>query len=87
MINALNNDVPYNRFVKLQLAADQMPDAKREDLAALGYSGLGPTEHKEFKLSKDVIESLMLDEWDERLGCRDARHPRPDGLLCSLPRP
>ncbi|HVW83700.1 MAG TPA: PSD1 and planctomycete cytochrome C domain-containing protein [Bryobacteraceae bacterium] len=67
VIDAFNKDVPYNKFLKLQLAADQMPDASRADLAALGFSGLGPVEHKEFKLSKDVIEGLMLDEWDERL--------------------
>ena len=67
VINAFNNDLPYNKFLKLQLAADKMPDANRADLAALGYIGLGPVEHKEFKLSKDNIEGLFLDEWDERL--------------------
>jgi len=67
VINAFNNDIPYNKFVKLQLAADLMPGTNRGDLAALGYIGLGPVEHKEFKLSKDNIEGLFLDEWDERL--------------------
>lgn len=67
VVNAFNKDVPYNRFLQLQLAADQVPGATRQDLAALGYLGLGPVEHKEFKLSKDVIEGLYLDEWDERL--------------------
>ncbi|MES1256778.1 MAG: DUF1549 domain-containing protein, partial [Acidobacteriota bacterium] len=67
LIDAFNQDIPYNRFLKLQLAADQMPDAGRKDLAALGFVGLGPVEHKELKLSKDVIEGLLLDEWDERL--------------------
>lgn len=36
-------------------------------MAALGYLGLGPVEHKELKLSKDGVEGLFLDEWDERL--------------------
>jgi Protein of unknown function (DUF1549)/Protein of unknown function (DUF1553)/Planctomycete cytochrome C len=67
LIEALNKDVPYDRFVKLQLAADQMADTKREDLRALGFLGVSPVEHKELKLAKDVIETLMLDEWDERI--------------------
>ncbi len=67
LIDAFNQDVPYNRFVQLQLAADLIPNTPRKDLAALGYLGLGPVEHKEFKLSKDVIEGFYLDEWDERL--------------------
>jgi len=67
LIDAFNKDLPYNRFLELQLAADQMLDASRGNLGPLGYIGLGAVEHKEFKLSKDVIEGLMLDEWDERL--------------------
>ncbi len=67
VVDAFNQDVPYNKFLKLQLAADQMPNTPRADLAALGYLALGPVEHKELKLSKDVIEGLWLDEWDERL--------------------
>src|SRR4029453_777873 len=32
VIEAVNQDVPYDRFVKLQLAADEMPGTKRDDL-------------------------------------------------------
>lgn len=32
VIESLNRDLPYDRFVKLQLAADQVPGASREDL-------------------------------------------------------
>ena len=39
VIEAINQDVPYDRFVKLQLAADLMPDATRDDMRALGLSG------------------------------------------------
>ena len=42
IIEAINKDVPYDRFVKLQLAADMMPDAPRSDLRALGYLGAAP---------------------------------------------
>ncbi|MSU44272.1 MAG: DUF1553 domain-containing protein [Pedosphaera sp.] len=41
VINALNADLPYDRFVTLQLAADQTPDARPADQAALGFLTLG----------------------------------------------
>ena len=58
VIDAFNKNVPYNRFLQLELAPDQTPGASRSDLAALGYIEVGPTEHKELKLSKVVIEGL-----------------------------
>ena len=41
VIQALNDDVPYDRFVSLQLAADQIADARPADQAALGFLTLG----------------------------------------------
>ena len=41
VIGALNDDLPYDRFVTLQLAADQVPDARPADQAALGFLTLG----------------------------------------------
>ncbi len=35
VVRAYNDDVPYDRFVRLQLAADLMPDAAPADRAAL----------------------------------------------------
>ena len=40
VIRAFNDDVPYDRFVKLQLAADRM-GAEPRDLAALGFLTVG----------------------------------------------
>jgi hypothetical protein len=43
VVNALNHDMPYDQFVKLQLAADTVTGkASREDLAAMGFLTLGP---------------------------------------------
>ena len=67
VIGALNADVPYDRFVRLQLAADLIADTPPADYAALGFLGLSPVYHKEPKLSKDVIASFVADEWDERV--------------------
>ena len=41
IIDAINADMPYDRFVSLQLAADEMPGVSRDDLRALGYLGHG----------------------------------------------
>ncbi len=38
---AFNEDMPYDRFLLLQLAADQVDDRKPGDLAAMGYLTLG----------------------------------------------
>jgi hypothetical protein len=67
VIDALNRDVPYNQFVALQLAADLIPKTRRSDLAATGFLGAGPIYHKDGRLSKDVIENLYMDDWDERV--------------------
>ncbi len=67
VVESLNQDVPYDRFVKLQLAADLMPDASRSDMRALGIIALGPQDHKDVRLSVDVVGTIQLNDWDERL--------------------
>jgi hypothetical protein len=67
VIGAFNADVPFDQFVRLQLAADLLPSSQPSDLAALGFLGLSPVYHKEPKLSKDVISAFVADEWDERV--------------------
>jgi hypothetical protein len=67
VIDAFNRDVPYDRFVALQLAADLIPGTPRGDLPATGFLGTGPVYHKDGRLSKEVIENLYMDDWDERV--------------------
>ena len=67
VIDAFNRDLPYDQFVSLQLAADVIPGTPRGDLAATGFLGAGPVYHKDGRLSKDVIENLYMDDWDERV--------------------
>ncbi len=67
VIGAFNADVPFDRFVRLQLAADLISGTEPTDYAALGFLGLSPVYHKEPKLSKDVIAAFVADEWDERV--------------------
>jgi hypothetical protein len=43
LIRALNEDIPYGKFIKLQIAADLMTDRPdHPDLAALGFLTVGP---------------------------------------------
>ncbi|QJX00712.1 PSD1 and planctomycete cytochrome C domain-containing protein [Frigoriglobus tundricola] len=67
VIGAFNADVPFDRFVRLQLAADLMPGTAPADYAALGFLGLSPVYHKEPKLPKEVVAEIVADEWDERV--------------------
>ncbi|MDX1982153.1 MAG: PSD1 and planctomycete cytochrome C domain-containing protein [Bryobacteraceae bacterium] len=67
VIEAVNKDLPYNEFVKRQFAADLLPGLERSEMRALGYLGTGPVYHKDNRLSKEVIETLASDDWDERV--------------------
>ncbi|MFO0901985.1 MAG: PSD1 and planctomycete cytochrome C domain-containing protein [Pirellulales bacterium] len=66
VVRAFNEDLPYDDFVRRQLAAD-LYDLPPSEIAALGFLGLSPVYHKEPKLSADVIATIVADEWDERL--------------------
>ena len=61
VIRALNADLPYDRFVTLQLAADLVDGDKSPDLAALGFLGLGPKYYDRGKLA------VMAEEWEDRV--------------------
>ncbi|MGH7201345.1 MAG: DUF1549 domain-containing protein, partial [Planctomycetaceae bacterium] len=61
VIEALNADVPYDRFVKLQLAADVLEPDDTSNHAALGFIGLGP------KYYRRNAPEVMADEWEDRV--------------------
>src|SRR5207253_60983 len=61
VIRALNRDMPYDRFVKLQLAADLLEPENVTGLPALGFLGLGPKYYDRRKLE------VMADEWEDRV--------------------
>ncbi len=67
VIRSLNADMPYDRFLTLQLAADLLPDADPADRAALGFLGLSPNYWKELQLPVEIIKSIVSDEVEERM--------------------
>ena len=56
VVQALNADLPYDRFLKLQIAADQTPDAERDALAAMGFLTLG---RRFFGVMHDIIDDRI----------------------------
>jgi hypothetical protein len=65
VIDAFNNDLPYDQFVKLQIAADLMDlnEAERfRHLPALGFFGLGAQYYK-----NSDAERAKADELDDRV--------------------
>ncbi len=67
VIGALNDDLPYDQFVKRQLATDLIPETPPNDNAALGFLGLSPTYWKELQLPPEIIKTTVADEWEERI--------------------
>lgn len=60
VIKAFNGDLPYDQFLKLQLAADAY-QAAAEDLAALGFIGLGPKYYNRNRLD------VLVTEYEDRV--------------------
>jgi len=67
VVKALNDDMPYDRFVLRQLATDLLPECGPEDRVALGFIGLSPTYFKELQLPPEIIKKTVADEWEEHV--------------------
>ena len=64
VVGALNDDMPYDQFLRLQIAADQMDvrDQHRHR-AALGLFALGPVYYQD----NGEQDKALADEWDDRV--------------------
>lgn len=67
VVQAFNDDLPYDQFVLRQLATDFLPGSTPADLPALGFLGLSPTYFKELQLPPDIIKTTVADEWEEHV--------------------
>jgi hypothetical protein len=61
VIEAFNRDLPYDRFLQYQLVADKFDGAAPDDLAALGFLGLGPKYYDRDRLA------VKAEEWEDRV--------------------
>lgn len=58
VIQALNQDKPYDRFILEQLAGDELPDASTETVLATGYYRLGPWDDEPADPKEDRYDQL-----------------------------
>ena len=56
VVEAFNEDMPYDRFLLLQMAADQVEDRRRKDLAAMGFLTLG---RRFLGVTHDIIDDRI----------------------------
>jgi hypothetical protein len=61
IIEAMAADLPYDDFLRLQLAADLIDPSDAESHLALGFLGLGP------KYYNRGNPEVMADEWEDRI--------------------
>ena len=61
VIEAFNNDLPYDEFITRQLATDLIDPDNDEQLVALGFMGVGP------KYYRRNSPQVMADEWEDRV--------------------
>ena len=59
VVDALNKDMPYNLFVKAQIAADQLPESAGL-LAGLGFQAIGEDNHERVDVSTRVFLGLTV---------------------------
>ena len=64
VVNALNDDMPYDDFLRLQIAGDQMElEQPYRHRAALGLFALGPVYYQD----NGEQAKALADEWDDRI--------------------
>ena len=82
VIRAFNQDKPYDRFLKEQIAGDELYPDDADAITATGYVRLSPWD----TLSTDPPQRWQdfLNDVTDTTGSRDAR---PDGRLRQLPQP
>ncbi len=70
VIDAFNRDVPFDRFIREQLAGDLLPAAtpeeRRRQITATAFLALGPTNYEE--QNKDALRMDIVDEQLDTLG-------------------
>jgi hypothetical protein len=58
VIDSLNADKPYDRFVLEQLAGDELPDASVESVIGTGFNRLGPWDDEPADVEEDHFDQL-----------------------------
>tara|TARA_R110002111_G_scaffold256979_2_gene324596 strand:+ start:76396 stop:79449 length:3054 start_codon:yes stop_codon:yes gene_type:complete len=67
VIQTLNQDLPYDQFVRLQLAGDLLEPANPQAVIATGFLVAGPHDVV-IPVSKDMRETMRQDELEDKIG-------------------
>src|SRR4029077_19693896 len=88
VIKALNDDLPYDRFVRQQLAGDELEPDNPDALLATGFNRLWPDEYNAANLEQrrqeildDVTEVTGLVYLGLTIGCARCHDHKYDPLL------
>ncbi len=70
VVDAVNRDVPFDRFIREQIAGDLLPatttEERRRQITATGFLTLGPTNYEE--QNKDQLRMDVIDEQLDTIG-------------------
>ena len=87
VIDSLNADKPYDRFVLEQLAGDELPDADTQTVIATGYYRLGPWDDEpadpaqdQFDQYDDLVRTTSRAFLGLTLGCSRCHNHKFDSL-------
>jgi uncharacterized protein DUF1553/uncharacterized protein DUF1549 len=87
VIDSLNADKPYDRFVLEQIAGDELPDANAETIIATGFNRLGPwddepadPEQDRFDQLDDIVRTTSQTFLGLTLGCARCHNHKFDAL-------
>jgi len=76
VINAFNSDKPYDRFIKEQLAGDEIPQASQEDLIATGFLTQYPDNanardllQRKYQITTDMVDTVGQVFLAQTVGC------------------
>jgi mono/diheme cytochrome c family protein len=67
VVNAFNNDLPYDQFIVQQIAGDELEQATPESLIATGFLRMGPWELTGMEVAK-VARQRYLDDITNSIG-------------------
>ena len=80
LINAFNSDKPYDRFVKEQLAGDEIAPSSSEALIATGFLRLGPEGGNRLDAVDDLVTTTTLTFMGVTVGCARCHNHKFDPI-------
>lgn len=88
VVRAMNDDVPFDEFGRLQIAADELPEAPADAVLATGYYRLGvwddePADREQARADElaDVVDTTSQVFMGTTMGCSRCHDHKADPIL------